>query len=134
MSFLSKLLLDGEEFNIIECSHTVEQGTNENGMPSSKIRGGKINITIETNVKIDFYEWATSSIATKSGEIVFYKRDNISSLQTLEFKDAYCVKHTQTFNAINAEPLKTSMVLSAREITIRGTSMTNNWPSRAISS
>ncbi len=130
MSFLAKLMLDGEEFNVISCRHKTTQGTNENGMPSSKIRGGKISILVESNMKIDFYEWATSSSATKNGEIIFFKRDNISSLKTLEFVDAYCVEHIESFDAVNDQPLTIEMVLSAREITIRGTSHSNNWPSR----
>ena len=130
MSFLAKLNIDGEEFVVLDCEYGITQGSNENGMPSNKIRGGKIRVLIESTIKIDFMEWAITNNATKNGEIVFFKRDNVSSFKTLEFTEAYCLELHEKFNAEDGQPLQTSLLISAKEITIRGTTLTNNWPVR----
>lgn len=130
MSFLAKLMLDGEEFNIIDFEYETSKNSDSNGMPSSRVRAGKMKILIESNIKIDFFDWAISNTATKDGEIVFYKRDNISSLKKIEFIEAYCIYSMEKFNSEDNQPLRTLIVLSAKEMTIRGTTHKNNWPSR----
>jgi len=130
MSFLAKLMLDGEEFNIIDFEYETHKNSDSNGMPSSKVQAGKMRLVIESNIKIDFYDWATSNTATKDGEIIFYKRDNISSLKTIEFKKAYCLHSKEKFNGEDSKPLRTVLLISAKEMTIRGTTHVNNWPSR----
>lgn len=130
MSFLAKLSLDGEEFNILECKFGIRQKADESGKPSAKPTGGQIQMLVESTVKIDFFEWAISKSATKSGEIVFYKRDNFSSLKKLEFKDAYCLNYEEIFNATDSQPLKIFLLISAKELVVRGTRFANNWPSK----
>ncbi|WP_340199089.1 type VI secretion system tube protein TssD [Ascidiimonas sp. W6] len=131
MSFLAKLSLDGEEFNILECSFGIDQNADESGRPSAKPKGGQIELLVESTVKIDFFEWASSRSATKSGEIIFFRRDNISSLKKLEFKEAYCLKYREVFNAVDSQPLRILLVLSAKELVMRGTTFSNNWPLKA---
>lgn len=131
MSFLAKLNLDGEEFVVLKCHFKVNQATDHNGMPSSQPVGGKIQLVIESNVKLDFFDWSISSNATKDGEIVFYKRDNISSLKSVQFKEAYCTEYIEDFDAVDSQPLRTTITISAREVTMRGTTLNNNWPSKA---
>ncbi len=128
MSFLAKLNIDGEDFNILECDFGIKQNADESGRPSSKPKGGQIYLLIESNIKLDFFEWATSGSATKNGEIVFYRRDNISSLKKVEFKDAYCLEYKERFNAVDSQPLQIVLMLSAKELVMRGTTFQNNWP------
>ena len=132
MSFLSKLIIEDQEFVILESDYEIVQGINENGMPSAKSRGGVIRLTIEGTNKLDFFEWAVSNNSMKSGEIVFYKRDNLSSFRTLAFVDAYCVGFRDVFNNQDGEPLKTELIFSAKEISMRGTTYTNNWPLQSL--
>ena len=132
MSFLAKLNLDGEEFVVLDCEYGITQGSNENGLPSNKIRGGKIRLLIESTIKVDFLEWAITNNATKNGEITFFKRDNVSSFKTLEFREAFCLELFEKFNSEDGQPLQTSLLISAKEITIRGTTLTNNWPVRGM--
>ena len=127
MSFLSQLTIDEDTMNVLRCSFSFEQGADVNGRPSQRPRGGKINILLESTNKTDFLEWMISSDMTKDGEVVFYKRDNMSSLKTVTFKEAYCLSYHEDFDAVSSEPLKTQIVISAREITVKDTTFTNNW-------
>ncbi len=131
MSFLSKLHLDGEEFNILQCEFSIEQSVDESNRPCARPKGGVIEMLIESNTKLDFFEWSISSSATKNGEISFSRRDNISTLKKLQFNEAYCIKYTEKFNSTDNEPLKIFLRISAKELVMRGTTLTNNWPLKA---
>ena len=130
MSFLAKLSIDGEELNILDCSFTFQQDVDYTNRPSAKPRGGQISVLIESNSKTDLLDWMISPTQTKSGEIVFYRRDNMSSLKKLEFVDAYCVEYTERFNSVDSSPLQIHMVLSAKEVKVKGATFVNNWPSK----
>ncbi len=130
MSFLSKLTIGDDTMNVLKCSFSFEQGSDTTGRPSQKPRGGQISILLESTNKTDFLEWMISSNMTKNGEIIFYKRDNMSSLKTIKFSEAYCLNYNEDFNAVGDEPLKTKVVVSAKEITIKDTTFKNNWPAK----
>ena len=130
MSFLSQLTIDDDTMNVLKCSFTFEQGADFTGRPSQKPRGGQVTIELESTNKTDFLEWMISSKMTKNGEIVFYKRDNMSSLKTLKFKEAYCLSYHEDFDAIGDEPLKTRIVISAKELKVKDTTFSNNWPAK----
>lgn len=127
MSFLSQLIVDDNTMNVLNCSFEFDQGADQTGKPSQKPRGGQVTLLIESTNQTDFLEWMISPNMTKNGEITFYKRDNMSSLKTLTFTDAYCLNYREDFDAISNEPLKTRIKLSAREITIKDTTFVNNW-------
>ncbi|MGY3793345.1 type VI secretion system tube protein TssD [uncultured Aquimarina sp.] len=130
MSFLAKLDLDGEEINILDCSFSFRQDTDYTGRPCAKPQGGQVSLLIESTASADFLDWTISPTITKNCKITFFRRDNMSSLKNVEVKDAYCIEYTEHFNAESAKPLQIHLVLSAKEITIKGTTFTNNWPSK----
>lgn len=131
MSFLARITIDGEEMNVLECSFKFRQGADANGRPSEKPKGGQIKLLIESTAKTDFLDWVISDDMAKDGAIVFTKRENVGSLKKLAFKDAYCLEYEEIFDAVNKEPLKTYLVLSARELSMNGTTFSNNWPAKA---
>ncbi|OAB78743.1 type VI secretion system tube protein TssD [Cochleicola gelatinilyticus] len=130
MSFLAKLNIDDDEMNVLECSFGFEQGSDYTGRPSQKPRGGQISVLIESTNKTDFLEWMISPNMTKKGKITFFKRDHMSSLKTVEFSDAYCLKYNEDFNSIDSQPLKTRILLSAKEVSVKDTVFRNDWPSK----
>ena len=127
MSFLSQLTIDDDTMTVLRCSFAFEQGSDVTGRPSQRPRGGKINILLESTNKTDFLEWMISNDMTKDGEVIFYKRDNMSSLKTVKFTDAYCLSYQEDFNAVGSEPLRTNITISAKEITVKETTFINNW-------
>ncbi len=127
MSFLSQLTIADDTMNVLRCSFNFEQGADAAGKPSQRPSGGKLIILIESTSKTDFLEWMISPNMTKNGEVVFYKRDNMSSLKTITFKNAYCLSYQEDFDAEGNQPLKTRIVVSAKEITVKDTTFFNNW-------
>jgi hypothetical protein len=131
MSFLSKLVIGSDEMNVLDCTFEFSQGADYNGRPAEKTRGGQIKLLIESTSKTDFLDWAISPDMVKNGVITFYKRENMASLKKVEFKNAYCLHYKEHFNAIDEHAMQTQIVISAKEITIKDTTFTNNWPEKA---
>jgi hypothetical protein len=131
MSFLSTLILDDEELNLLDCSFSFTQGTDYTGRPSEKPRGGQIRLLIEGTAKTDFLEWMISPSLTKKGSITFYRRDTMAGLKKVECPEAHCIEYTESFNATDNEPLKIFLIITAKEIKVKGTVFVNNWPSKA---
>ncbi len=131
MSFLSQMIIEDDTMNVLSCSFSFQQGSDSTGKPSQRPKGGQITVVIESTNKTDFLEWMISPNMTKDGEIVFYKRDNMSSLKTIKFKEAYCLNYDEDFDAVNDNPLKTRIVISAKEVTVKDTTFVNNWADKA---
>ncbi len=131
MSFLSQMIIEDDTMNVLSCSFSFQQGADSTGKPSQRPKGGQITVVIESTNKTDFLEWMISPNMTKDGEITFYKRDNMSSLKTIKFKEAYCLNYDEDFDAVNDNPLKTRIVISAKEVTVKDTTFVNNWADKA---
>ena len=131
MSFISKLKIEDDEMNVLDCSFEFSQEADYNGRPAENPRGGQIKLLIESTSKTEFLDWVISSDMVKDGSITFFKRDNMSSLKTLDFKGAYCLYYKEHFNTSSTDPMQTHLVISAKEIKIKSTTFTNNWPSNS---
>ncbi len=127
MSFLAKLIVDGQEYNVLHCTYNFEQPMDDTGKPSGKPRGGQITVTLESQGKYGLLHWMASPEQTKDGTITFYKRDAMSRLQEVIFKKAYCVSLVENFDANSATPMQKRIVISARTITIGDMDFENKW-------
>ncbi|GHC57553.1 type VI secretion system tube protein TssD [Ulvibacter litoralis] len=127
MSFLAKLTIEGEEMNVLECSFEFNQKVGYNGRPIELPRAGLIQILIESTSNTDLLAWMVMPHTYKEGEIIFYKRDNMSSNKTLTFHDAFCISYKEFFNAEDALPMKTRIEISARAMDINDVSFENTW-------
>ena len=127
MSFLAKLHIDDQEFNILEFSFDVTQPTNSVGQVISTPNLGSIDVLIESRSNTEFYAWSIGINTIKDGEIIFYKRDNSAKARTLEFKDSICVYFKETFNSNSNNPMKTRLKISARSVTLDDTEYEVSW-------
>jgi hypothetical protein len=127
MSFLAKLKIDNQEYNILECSYSCHQNTDPSGKPLGVTRGGQFKVKIESNGKTGFIDWMLSPNKTKDGSITFYKRDAMSRLQEIKFEKAYCINFSEYFNAKNTEPLQTEILISAKKMTFEDVAFENAW-------
>ncbi len=128
MSFLAKLEIDGEVMNVLEFQCTINQDTDKSGKPSADPVGGKIRIVVESTKSTMLFDWMVSNTQTKNGKLTFYRRDAVSKMRDLQFKDAYCVHYDEMFVAYNSMSMKIEIVVSAKEINMNGSQFTRNWP------
>jgi len=60
MSFLAKLVVDGQQYNVLHCTYFFEQPMDNTGKPSGKPLGGQIMVTLESQGKFDLFHWMKS--------------------------------------------------------------------------
>jgi len=127
MSFKAKLKVAGQEVNVLHCSYDLHQEVDPTGRPSSVTRGGRINLTVESNGETGFFEWMTNNFERKDGSIVFVKRDTNATLKEVKFKEGYLVKYKESFDSSGDNPLKESFTISAKEIGAGSGEHVNEW-------
>jgi hypothetical protein len=127
MSFLAKLELDSEIFNVLEFDVTFAQSTDTNGKPANKAKGGEIRLVIETTQTDAFSDWMVSQTQTKDGKIIFYRRDAMSTMKNVVFKKGYCISFHESFRSEGVTPMVTKILITSNEIKIGNTLFENNW-------
>lgn len=128
MSFKGVLSLDEKLFNILRMDISFVQRVDSTGRPMANPEGGQISLTLESSEdSMIFLPWMLSPTAVKSGVIRFTKRDNASSLKTIEFTDAYCINYQESFIAQGSDPMVIHMVLTARQIKSGECELTRDW-------
>jgi Hemolysin coregulated protein Hcp (TssD) len=127
MSFLAKLEIDGEEFNVLEFDVTFAQGTDNNGKPANKTKGGQIRLLVESTRSDVFSDWMISPTSTKDGKVVFYRRDAMSTMKNVTFKKGYCISYHESFRSQGTTPMCTLVMITCNEILVGNTKFENTW-------
>jgi hypothetical protein len=127
MSFLAKLELDSEIFNVLEFDVTFAQSTDTNGKPANKAKGGEIRLVIETTQTDAFSDWMVSQTQTKDGKITFYRRDAMSTMKNVVFKKGYCISFHESFRSEGVTPMTTQILITSNEVKIGNTTFESNW-------
>jgi type VI protein secretion system component Hcp len=131
MSFKSVMRLDGEEINVLNCHYSFTQSIDHNGKPAARPKGGLVTVTLESDSNTDLFDWMISNTKLKSGSIIFYRRDALSKMKELRFKDAYCIEYHESFAAKGETPMEVQLTLSARELELGSSKFENPWPTGA---
>ena len=127
MSFLAKLELDGETYNVLEFDLHITQEVDHNGKPQTVAQGGNIRLVVESTKSVDFMKWMISSTQTKNGKITFFRRDAMSKMKELKFEKAFCVNFHESFRSNNEVPMQIEMLLSAKDIDFSGAVLGKPW-------
>ena len=128
MSFLAKLFINDEVRNILNAKQAYSRIADVNGRPSSRPLGHKLEFAIEST-KDDsfFYESMFSPTHKCQGEIVFYKRDGISTLFKMEFANAQILDLSESFNAIDTLPLHMNIAIGWGIMKTKGVTHQEPW-------
>ena len=127
MSFLAKLELDNEVFNVLEFDVTFNQSVDNNGKPANKVKGGQVRIVVESTHTDLFSDWMVSHTSTKDGKVIFYRRDAMSTMKNVSFKKAYCISFQKRFRSEGTVPMTTEILITSNEIKVGNTLFENNW-------
>lgn len=127
MSFLTKLELDGNTYNVLEVKFDFTQTIDNTGKPQGMPQGGIILIRIESTGNPELLGWMLDHNKTKDGKIIYYRRDAMSKLQELNLEKAYCIKYVEHFNSNNAEPLQIELQLIAKKFDMNGAIHEKRW-------
>lgn len=127
MSFLAKLELDNETFNVLEFDVSFNQGIDNNGKPANRTKGGQLRLVVESTSTNLFSDWMVSHTSVKNGKIIFYRRDAMSTMKNITFKKGYCIFFHESFRSETTTPMSTEILITSNEIKIGNTVFENNW-------
>lgn len=134
MSFDAKITVEGETRKVLKCHYILERDTSRTGVPTNKLRGGKVTVQLESSGSTFFFDWVINEFATKSGEIQFTKRnDPAAPAKVLKFEDAYLVEYAEDFDVVGGnkeQPMVETFTISSHKITVDpGGTFENPWES-----
>lgn len=111
MSFSAKLQLNGsdDDYNVLKMSYSIDQAFTPRQRPNGSPTNSVLNITIETSRNAHITEWMLSPTSSKTGKIIFYRRDVGAAMKTIDFEEAYCVHLEETFDATDDSPMQTTI-------------------------
>jgi hypothetical protein len=136
MAVNARLNLDKiKDARIIDFSYNFNRDIDSSGRPSGQVRGGTVNITIESTKSAFLPEWMTTQTGkTKSGEIIINSDENeTQSVKKIKFNDSFIVNYGESFSWQGGENMMETFTVSAHEIMVEGegtAQFKNEWPSK----
>lgn len=119
-----------EECEVVSSSYSFNQTTDDKGRPSSVVQGGVIEVTILSTDSVKLISWMLDPYKRADGKIVFKRGDQDSKMKEIAFKEAYCVKYKETFDARGGgeqASMLLSLTISANKIDVNGASHDHKW-------
>ncbi|HTN45476.1 MAG TPA: type VI secretion system tube protein TssD [Flavipsychrobacter sp.] len=132
MSFQARLVLGSNEYNVLECDFDVHQPVGRHNLPNHHTEVGLINLVVESGSSNELLDWGLSTM-TKNGSVVFYRRDAVAPLKTLEFEQAFCIKYRELFNHEGSIPMRIQMTISPFVIRMQGVGLSQPWAGFRVS-
>lgn len=120
MALESKLIVERNEYSLLECDYEFTQAIDITGRPSDRPRGGILRLTFVTPDDSDliFHEWMKEKDLVKDGDIILKVNKNGEFAdKTIHFTDAYCIRLHEYFNDANSMPMYTEISIMAGTIT-----------------
>ncbi|MEZ0540555.1 type VI secretion system tube protein TssD [Fibrella arboris] len=128
MAFKAFLKLDGQEFRLLHCSYSLGQNTDyTTGKPTSDVMGGQVNAEFESTKESKAFELMIDPHKKFSGGITFFKQDEDAPMKEIKFEDAFLTGYSESMDARTNTPMSTSVVISARKLSVGGASHENKW-------
>ncbi|MEQ9440324.1 MAG: type VI secretion system tube protein TssD [Cyclobacteriaceae bacterium] len=135
MAVRARLNLDKiSDVRVIDFSYSFNRDIDASGRPSGIVRGGTLQMTIESTKSAFLPTWMTLAQGkTKDGQIeIMDDTDDEKPIKTIKFKDSYIVEYGENFSWQGGENMMETFVISCREITIEGDGgpavYENEWP------
>ena len=119
-----------EECEVVSCSYSFNQTTDDKGRPSSVVQGGTVKVTIVSTDSSKLISWMLDPYKRADGKIVFKRGDQNSKMKEISFKEAYCVSYTENFDARGDQTqasMVLSLVISANILRVGDAEINNKW-------
>ena len=132
MAFSARLDMDPlKNVRVVDFSYSMSRDYDPTGRPSGNVRGGVIQITVESSGKPDLVAWMVDPFKTKSGTIKIEDETQAgASLKEIKFEDAYIVQYSESFHWQGGDNMMESFTLTAKKIDIGGAVLENEWPKK----
>ncbi|MBW6500066.1 MAG: hypothetical protein K0B05_01625 [Bacteroidales bacterium] len=132
MAFSARLDMDPlKDVRVVDFSYSLSRDYDPTGRPSGGVRGGVIQITVESSSKNELFSWMVSPYKTKTGTIkIADEKSEGASMKEIKFEDAYIVEYSESFHWQGGDNMMESFTITAMRIDIGGAEHVNEWPDR----
>jgi len=132
-AFDAILSVDGgsSDLKVIHCSYSLNRDVDGSGKPSGAVRGGLIQIEIESTKDISFNEWMVEQFTAKNGKVVFKNIDANTSMKELTWENGYIVQLAESFDIVGENSMTLSFTVSAEKLKMGSATHDNRWPKGA---
>src|SRR5690606_26638938 len=113
MSVVTKMYLEGKEYNVLNMKFEFDQPTDVTNKPKSITNGGLVNLTVETTMGTEFLHWVHSPDMKKNLILEISPSTKTSKSRIIELYDVYCYGLTEHFTSQTPQPMLTHLKLSA---------------------
>ncbi|WP_083252077.1 type VI secretion system tube protein TssD [Pedobacter steynii] len=129
MAFKTRLTLGSKEFDVLQCSFSLNRDVDAKGRPSSGVYGGTIHIEVESTEDTSVVEsMVNNQYKALSGNIIFKRGEEDAKMKELSFEDGYIIQYTEGIAVHDKTPMTLSFVISARKLKLGNAEHTNDWP------
>lgn len=129
-SFDALLTVDGglSDVKVIHCSYSLNRDVDASGKPSGAVRGGLINIQIESTKDVSLNEWMVEQFTAKNGKVAFKNIDANTTMKELSWENGYIVQLSEAFDIVGENSMTISFTVSAERIKTGAAKHDNRWP------
>jgi len=123
MALRATLELEGKKYDVRDLSYELYKPYDNNNKPSAYPRGGIINFTILSPMKVNpvFHDWLLDIEERKQGDFYLPLTDGINhEMKKIHFEMAFCVRLQETYSSYNASQLYMQITISASVIKFEG--------------
>ncbi|PTS94628.1 type VI secretion system needle protein Hcp [Pedobacter sp. HMWF019] len=129
MAFKTRVTLGSKEYDVLQCSYSLNRDVDAKGRPSSGVYGGTIHLEVESTEDTSVIEsMVNNQYKAFAGTIVFKKGEEDAKMKELHFEDAYIIQYNEGIAVNDNTPMTLSFVISARKLKIGNAEHTNDWP------
>ncbi|HWW42601.1 type VI secretion system tube protein TssD [Pedobacter sp.] len=129
MAFKTRVTLGSKEYDVLQCSFSLNRDVDAKGRPSSGVYGGTIHLEVESTEDTSVIEsMVNNQYKAFAGTIVFKKGEEDAKMKELHFEDAYIIQYNEGIAVNDNTPMTLSFVISARKLKIGNAEHTNDWP------
>ena len=129
MAFKTRLNLGSKEFDVLQCSFSLNRDVDAKGRPSSGVYGGTIHIEIESTEDTSVIEsMVNNQYKPITGTLLIKKSDEDAKMKEVDFEDGYIVKYSEGINIVGDHPMTLKFQISARKLKLGNAEHLNDWP------
>ncbi|MBO9153819.1 type VI secretion system tube protein TssD [Chitinophaga sp. GCM10012297] len=129
MAFKATLQLGSKEYDVLQCSFSLNRDVDAKGRPSSGVYGGTIHVEVESTEDTSVIEsMVNSQFKPFSGKVIIKKTDEDAKMKELFFSNGYIIQYNEGINVVGNHPMTLSFVISAQSLKLGNAEHVNDWP------
>lgn len=126
---LDEITIGGVNYNLNAYSFNINRDINKRGRPSSEVRGGIINVTIEAlDEEYTLWDLGLEDTEPTEGKITIRNKTTNVLSRVIEFKGAYVVAYSEVLSQEDTESVKCSVTISCHTLKVGASPLVNDWP------